>query len=493
MSKPATLVVSNSAALGEKRFGTTEYRGAAHATRFETIPVRYEAGASAYFVAEPACPPYRRVGIEKIVSYLAARQPTILLVVGPRAVGKSTLVRQACAVAGHRVHWPSTLGPEHRGAEWMRQQWAIARDEGGAQGLTLVFDDADLLEEWPFVLNRLSIDHATQVFPPRVILIGTPGMLRVLDWWDRLHSDAYRVERPIPVSDPFLRRKVRREVEPGALPTPADRFELVYLSHWSPTEMRDAFHWTIDQWVFHGGFPGAAGLIADHAEWSAQVRRTAIEPALAVDSCLHARLHKPALLRALFTEACRQSADRVSYNRLLAALRDAGNTVTLAHYLRILDEVGLASGLSRYGWAPRPGQRKRLASPKILARDPGLISATHDLDFRAARRQPEHWGRLLETAVAAHLLGAVAAGDCELHYWQARGRSVDFVVRLGERLLAIEVCSGRAAAARPGMEPFGLAFNPDCRLRLGGSRIPTEDFFSEPAIDFLARWSGDVV
>ena len=48
-----------------------------------------------------------------------------------------------------------------------------------------------------------------------------------------------------------------------------------------------------------------------------------------------------------------------------------------------------------------------------------------------ARANPELWGRLVESAVGAHLANAAAAGTCEVFYWRERNREVDFVVRAG--------------------------------------------------------------
>ena len=45
---------------------------------------------------------------------------------------------------------------------------------------------------------------------------------------------------------------------------------------------------------------------------------------------------KPALLRNLFGLSVSHPAQILSYNKMLGQLQDAGNTTTLAHYLKLL-------------------------------------------------------------------------------------------------------------------------------------------------------------
>ena len=59
-------------------------------------------------------------------------------------------------------------------------------------------------------------------------------------------------------------------------------------------------------------------------------------------------------------------------------LQDAGNTVTLAHYLQLLHGAGLVAGLSKYAG----GQiRQRGSSPKLIVLNNALMTATSFLDF----------------------------------------------------------------------------------------------------------------
>ena len=95
------------------------------------------------------------------------------------------------------------------------------------------------------------------------------------------------------------------------------------------------------------------------------------------------------------------------------------------------------------------------------------------------------WGRLVESAVGAHLVNAAAAGECELYYWRERNQEVDFVVKAGRRLVAIEVKSGRAPLAHPGTAAFATAFKPQRSLLVGGDGIALDDFLARP----VAHWT----
>jgi hypothetical protein len=62
---------------------------------------------------------------------------------------------------------------------------------------------------------------------------------------------------------------------------------------------------------------------------------------------------------------------------------------------------------------------------------------------------------------------------------------VDFVVRAGKRLVAIEVKSGRRRDALPGMSAFVAAHPHAGRLLVGGDGIALDDFLSRPVEHWL--------
>ena len=86
--------------------------------------------------------------------------------------------------------------------------------------------------------------------------------------------------------------------------------------------------------------------------------------------------------------------------------------------------------------------RSRASSPKLQALNTAFISAQLGMGVNDALSHPELWGRLVESAVGAHLENYKTSG-VELQYWRERNHEVDFILRQGRHLTAIEVKSGR--------------------------------------------------
>ena len=169
---------------------------------------------------------------------------------------------------------------------------------------------------------------------------------------------------------------------------------------------------------------------------------------------------------------------------MIGLLQDAGNTTTLAHYLELLAGAGMLTGLHKYS-ANRV--RERASSPKFQVLNTALISAQAPLTFEAARKDRESWGRLVESAVGAHLINSAAGTGVEVFYWRERNREVDFVLRSGKTVVAIEVKSGSHKEGLPGMDAFEKAFKPKRKLLVGEDGIPLEKFLLTPAEEWVAR------
>lgn len=386
---------------------------------------------------------YRRPHAAVLAARLAERRRFIQVVAGPRQVGKTTLVQQVVEDAGLPVVYASADEPTLRGPEWLAQQWEAARLLPGAGGRVLVVDEVQKATGWAESVKRLWDEDTRAGRPLKVVLLGSAPLL----------------------------------IQRGLTESLAGRFEVIHLPHWSAAEMRDAFGWDVDHFIFYGGYPGAAALTPDHGRWVRYVLDSLIEPTIARDVLLLTRVDKPALLRRLFELGCRYSGQILSYTKMLGQLQDAGNTVTLAHYLDLLGAAGMVTGLPKFA-----GQvaRRRGSSPKLQVLNTALTMAQSGLTFEEARADREFWGRLVESAVGAHLANAAAGGTGELSYWRDRNREVDFVVRAGSLLTAIEVKSGRAPNAQPGMAAFVEAFRPGRTLLVGGDGIPIDQFLLKP-------------
>ncbi len=271
------------------------------------------------------------------------RQPRVFIQVlaGPRQVGKTTLVRQVLAATALPSHYASADDPTLRDRAWIETQWASARlraREGGRQGGLLVLDEAQKITAWSEVVKRLWDEDTAAGSALRVVLLGSAPLL----------------------------------VQRGLTESLTGRFELIRVPHWSFAEMRAAFGWDLDRYVYHGGYPGAAALVDDHERWVNYILDSLVETTISRDVLLLSRVDKPALLRQLFRLGCDYSGQILSYQKMLGELQDAGNTVTLAHYLELFASAGLIVGLQKFAGAR---VRQRGSSPKLLVRNTALMSA----------------------------------------------------------------------------------------------------------------------
>ncbi|MBK8133036.1 MAG: ATP-binding protein [Gammaproteobacteria bacterium] len=391
---------------------------------------------------------YQRPQAAELARRLAEPRRHLQVVTGARQVGKTTLVQQVTEQLQRPVRFVSADEPTLRDGAWLRQQWEAARLEAGTDGGLLVVDEVQKVERWSETVKHLWDEDTRQRRPLRVVLLGSAPLL----------------------------------IERGLSESLAGRFETLHLPHWSFAEMHAAFGYSLEDYLYFGGYPGAAPLAADPARWRRYVLDALVETSIARDVLLLTRVDKPALLRRLFELGCRYSGQVLSYTKMLGQLQDAGNTTTLAHYLDLLAAAGMLTGVQKFA-----GQavRQRASSPKLQVLNTALMSAVAGLSPEEARADRSFYGRLVESAIGAHLANAAQRGDCELFYWREKNREVDFVVRAGRRLLAIEVKSGRRRDALPGMAAFSDAFRPDRILLVGGDGVELETFLSRPVMEWL--------
>jgi predicted AAA+ superfamily ATPase len=396
--------------------------------------------------------PYQRPQAATLAERLAEPRRHLQVIAGPRQVGKTTLAQQVVEASGLPVCSASADEPTLRGPEWIEQQWQAARlaaADSGRKGAVLVLDEIQKIPRWSESVKRLWDEDTRARRPLKVVLLGSAPLL----------------------------------VAQGLTESLAGRFEIVHLPHWSFAEMRAAFGFSLDQYLFYGGYPGAAPLVRQPQRWARYIADSLIETSISRDVLLLTRVDKPALLRRLFELACRYSGQALSYTKMLGQLHDAGNATTLAHYLDLLGGAGLVLGLQKYAGDVA---RSRGSSPKLQVLNTALLTAQSGLTLSEARGDGEFWGRLVESAVGAHLANAAAEGECALYYWRERNQEVDFVVKAGRKLAAIEVKSGRAPLAHRGTAAFAAAFKPSRSLLVGGDGIELGDFLSRPVLHWVA-------
>ncbi len=368
---------------------------------------------------------------------------------GPRQVGKTTLVRQALAkLSGMAQHSVSADNPGLVGSTWLKAQWETARALATQAGsCILVLDEVQKLPDWTQEVKRLWDEDTHSARDVRVVVLGSAPLL----------------------------------IARGLTESMAGRFELTRMGHWTFAEMHAAFGFTLDEFIYFGGYPGAASLVGEPARWAAYVRDALIETTISKDVLLMSPVQKPALLRRVFDLACRYSGQELSYQKMLGQLLDAGNTTTLAHYLELLEGAGMVCGLQKYS-----GQalRQRGSSPKLQVFNTALMGVNAMLegfDLMRLRATPELWGRITESAVGAELLARHldhSSTQPQMYYWRDGTNEVDYVLRYRGELFAFEVKSGFNHGNVKGLDAF-CKLNTTCRpLVLGTGGLPLRTWFA---------------
>jgi len=372
----------------------------------------------------------------------------IQVIAGPRQVGKTTLIQQVSQKLPVTTLYASADEPLLHAPTWITQQWQLARREARKdKEAVLILDEIQKLPHWSSTVKQLWDEDTHNHLPLKVVLLGSAPLL----------------------------------LQHGLTESLAGRFERIIATHWSYQEMQQAFGWTLAQYIYFGGYPGAASLVEDESRWRAYINDSLIETTLSRDILLLNPIHKPILLRRLFELSCHYSGQILSYQKMTGQLQDAGNTTTLAHYLELLQAAGMVAGISKYA-----GQlvRQRASSPKLHVLNTALLSAQSAYLFQEAQQTPAFWGRLVESCVGAYLLNSALAYGMKVYYWREAHKEVDFILEWRNKIIAIEVKSQVAKEAQPGLTAFCQSYQPLLSLVIGGQNLSLETFLSTP----LSQW-----
>jgi predicted AAA+ superfamily ATPase len=371
------------------------------------------------------------------------------IVAGPRQTGKTTAVTQVLGRVGLPARFASSDEASVASREWLANEWELARGLAGpSQPAVLVLDEIQKVPHWSAAVKALWDEDSRHGLPLHVVLTG---------------------------SSPMLLQKGLDESLMG-------RFEVLHCPHWSLAECREAFGYTLDEFLFFGGYPGAAGLKDDPDRWARYIGAAIVEPTLSQDVLSMEEVRKPALLRALFRLGAAFSAQELSYTKLLGQLQDAGNTVTLAHYLELLGRANLLTGLERFS-PDRIQQRK--SSPRLLVFDTSLMTYAVGARRDQLLSDPAARGHLAETAVGAYLLARGREEGFDLYWWRERDKEIDFVIEQGGHVTGIEVKSGRTKSAA-GAQAF-LTRHPGALLLTVGAGDTTLDRFLTGQVPLFKR------
>lgn len=408
---------------------------------------------------------FRRSQVETLIERLSEPPERLVAVFGPRQTGKTMAARQALASVRCANRYVAVDDPEAqavpepsvgengevapysgpRDARWLTALWRDSRRRAWRSegGFVLVLDEIQKINGWSDAVKGLWDADRAEGCPLHVVVLGSAPLL----------------------------------MQAGLNESLAGRFEPIRFAHWSYLEMSEAFGLDLDRYIYFGGYPGAVSRTHDQRRWSTYVRDGLVEPIIERDVLAMTRVDKPSLLKRLFEVGALYSGQVLSYNKMLGQLQDAGNTTTLTRYLKLLSDAGLLTGLSKYTHRPISA---KASTPKLNVLNTALMSVASGYGFQEARSDRSFWGRLVESAVGAHLLNTAAPGT-EVRYWRQGHHEVDFVLQRGRQAVAIEVKTGRVRSVPTGPAEFERRFRPHRALVVGTGGEPLPEFLSVPA------------
>ncbi len=392
---------------------------------------------------------YKHKVVKILEDRLREPRSRIQIILGPRQVGKSWAINDVLhGLSGPYVYALADNEKPTPGIEWITRHWYEARDkEQGGKRVILVLDEIQKIKEWSSEVKRLWDEDTFEKRDIFVVLLGSSSLT----------------------------------LQKGLSESLMGRFEIIWFMHWSYTECKEAFGFSLEDYFYFGGYPGGAPLIHNEDRWRHYVMDSIIEPVLTRDIPLQTEVRNPALLRNLFFLACDYASQELSYRKIQGQFTDVKSVITIAGYQRMLEQTYLILGLQKWS---KKDVLKRNSSPKWLPLNSGLISAVENRSQAEARKDTTYWGHLVEASVGAHLVNDGKIHNYEVYYWREDKSEIDFVLRKGDKLLGIEV---KTNFEKP-TKQFQLFLEkyPKARVILVGPEgIKFEEFFTTPLETYL--------
>ncbi len=385
---------------------------------------------------------YVRSVAKTIESRLAEPRRFIQVVMGPRQVGKTTAVREVLKkIAGPSLFFTADAVPTSDWG-WLTRCWSAARlklSNGPDTCVVLVIDEIQKIPNWSEQVKKEWDSDSASGLNIKVVLLGSSRVM----------------------------------IDKGLSESLMGRYEEIRMGHWSYAEMREAFGFTLNQYVYFGGYPGAATLIEDEDRWRAYILGSIIDATINKDILMDSPVSKPALLRQTFELSAAYSGKILSLTKMTGQLQDAGNTTTLASYLNLLGDNCMVRALQKYSVDLA---RRRASIPKFQVYNNALCNAYAEKSYSELTSEPREWGHTLESALGAHIINCAFSNHFDVYYWREGNDEVDFILRHGQNVMAIEVKSNNERG-NTGLRAFDDKFHPQKSIVVGpAGEITPEDF-----------------
>jgi len=384
---------------------------------------------------------FERVQKTILLERLSEKRHLIQALLGPRQVGKTTITKQVCTELNAEIVSLTGDNPEFRSQGYLEQQWDKLRKVKSKKLKVLVIDEVHKFENWSDVVKTNWDLDTSQNNNIKVILLGSAPLL----------------------------------IQYGLGESLFGRFEAITTPHWSFQEMRAAFKIKLEEFIFFGSYPGSFPLIKNEERFKKFISDSIIETTLSKDILLLKRIDKPGLLRKLFYLCCEYSGQIITYQKMLGQLQDAGNTTTLAHYLDLLQQIGMVTGLQKFSGEKI---RQRASPPKIQVFNNALMAIKDRDSLKTAINDSKDWGRRVESAVGCQILSQAATRNIEVFYWREADHEIDFILKRDDQIIALEVKTGDE---KPNYKSFDLfkEKQPKSRFHVVGNKYGFDllDFF----------------
>ena len=386
---------------------------------------------------------YKKTEYQIIKKRIEEQRKFIQVIMGPRQVGKSTVVKQVLKDSEMPYQFFSADNVPKSDNMWISTCWDAVRsiyENDKSKSILLVIDEIQKIKNWSEAVKK---EWDEDTFNDRNIKVLLLGSSRVL-------------------------------LEKGLSESLAGRFEVIRMTHWNYLEMKECFNFNLDQYLFYGGYPGIGTMIGDEERCQEYIQSSIIDATLQKDILWDTPIGKPALLRQTFELGAAYSGQMLSLTKMLGSLQDAGNTVTLSGYLRLLDESGLLCALQRYSV---DNARRRASIPKFQVYNNALKTVFRPYTFVQAKADRTEWGHIFESGIGAYLVSQAYINRFEVFYWHEGNEEVDFILRKKDSIIAIEVKSN-AEKSTVGLTNFKTTFNPHRAFIVGNGGISAEEFLS---------------
>ena len=387
---------------------------------------------------------YKKEEYQVIKNRMEEPRKFLQVIMGPRQVGKTTVVTQVLRDTDIPYLFHSADDLKANDASWISNQWDAIRawkDNKGYDSAVLVIDEIQKIKNWSEVVKK---EWDDDTFHNRNIKVFLLGSSRVL-------------------------------LEKGLSESLMGRYEEIRMTHWSYTEMKECFGFTPEQYLFFGGYPGAATLTEDKDRWTQYIQTSIIGATINKDILMDTQVRNTPLLEQVLRQGAFYSGKLLSGNKMQANLKVTGNVDTIQNYTTLLKESGLLLGLQKYA---NDNARVKASIPKYQVFNNALKTANTPITFEQALLDREKWGEIFESGVGAWLVSMGFKHNFDVYYWRNnKGEEVDFVLRRNKFLIAIEVKSNNEKTTE-GLKTFKEQYKPDKAFIVGREGIPIKEFLT---------------